>query len=91
MIVDVKRSQRISKASLDSLNAVVLSGRDFFPPHIGLVVSGQYFSCTAKGVKLVIPFPLMLQTFKRKKYKLIFAHLNLAIPHKNAVKEFTAV
>ena len=89
MIVDVKRSQRISEASLDSLNAVVLSGRDFFPPHIGLVVSGQYFSCTAKGVKLGIPFPLMFQTFKRKKFKLVFAHLNVAIPQKNAVKEFT--
>jgi len=89
MIIDVKRSQGISEASFDSLNAIVLSGRDFFPPHIGLVVSGQYFSCTAKGVKLGIPFPLMFQTFKRKKFKLIFAHLNVTILQENVVKEFT--
>ena len=40
-------------------------------------------------MKLGIPFPLMFQTFKRKKFKLIFAHLNVTIPQKYVVKEFS--
>ena len=31
----------------------------------------------------------MFQTFKRKKFKLIFAHLNVTIPQKYVVKEFS--
>ena len=57
-------------------NSIVLSGSNFHPPHIGLAISGQYFSCSANKVKAGISFQKLFNNIKRKNFKIIIAELN---------------
>jgi hypothetical protein len=69
-------------------NAIVLSGKNFVPPHIGLIISGQYFSCSANKVKTGLPFEKVFNNFKRSGYKLIIAELNFQPSKKLAIDIF---
>ena len=57
-------------------SAIVLNGLDFNPPHVGLLLNNMYFSSTANGLKINVPFEHIFNAFKRRKHKVIIASTN---------------
>ena len=60
-------------------SAIVLNGSDFNPPHVGLLLNNMYFSSTANGLKINVPFEHIFNAFKRRKHKVIIASTNINI------------
>ena len=60
-------------------SAIVLNGSDFNPQHVGLLLNNKYFSSTANGLKINVPFEHIFNAFKRRKHKVIIASTNINI------------
>ncbi|MBL17809.1 MAG: hypothetical protein CL848_02895 [Crocinitomicaceae bacterium] len=72
-------NKEISNHSIDNVTGIVLSGNNFIPPHLGLVISGNYFSCSANSVKTNVPFSRIFNKLKRRNHKLLIAELDIPI------------
>ena len=80
MKIDLYRDKvlKLNKLSLIK-SAIVLNGSDFNPPHVGLLLNNMYFSSTANGLKINVPFEHIFNAFKRRKHKVIIASTNVNI------------
>ena len=72
-------NNEISEDSLDKITGILLSGLNFKPPHLSLVINGQYYSCSANSVKSNISFRRIYNSLKKRKYLMLFCELNLSI------------
>ena len=63
------------KLNLDC--AIVLTGEDFNPPHVGLLIGNKYYSCTVSGLKLGFSFIQLCQILSKKKQKVIIFNTSL--------------
>jgi hypothetical protein len=87
MIIPIEK--RIDNQIAKVTNSIVLSGSNLYPPHIGLAISGQYFSCSANKVKTGISFQRVFNNIKRRNYKIIIAELNFIPDYLTAEQVFT--
>ena len=71
-------SEKIDESSIEKINAIVLSGSDLNPPHIGLIILGRYFSCSVSSVITDVPFLRIFKNLKRRNHKIIFAEINIS-------------
>ena len=76
MIINIQNT--IDPKLIKQLDGIVLSGSNFYPPHIGLLISGKYFSCSARSVKKAISFDRVYKKFQIKNFKVIIAELNFS-------------
>ena len=63
------------KLNLDC--AIVLTGEDFNPPHVGLLIGNKYYSCNVSGLKLGFSFIQLCQILSKKKQKVIIFNTSL--------------
>ena len=70
---------QINEDSLDKITGILLSGLNFKPPHLSLVIDGQYYSCSANSVKSNLSFKKIFNKLKRRKNLMLFCELNLPI------------
>ena len=58
------------KLNLDC--AIVLTGEDFNPPHVGLLIGNKYYSCTVSGLKLGFSLFNFVKFYLKKNKRLLF-------------------
>ena len=87
MIINIQNP--IDFKSINKINGIVLSGSNFYPPHIGLILNGKYFSCSAHSVKSAIPFNIVYKKFQIKNFKVVIAELNFSPSNFTAENLFT--
>ena len=68
------------KLNLDC--AIVLNGEDFNPPHVGLLLGNEYYSCTVNGLKLGFSFTQFCQILSRKEQKFVIFNTSLNLDKK---------
>ena len=78
----------INEDSLVKKTGIFLSGLNFSPPHLSLVINGQYYSCSANSVKSNLSFRKIFNKLKRRKYLMIFCELNFPISLNKAKDNF---
>ena len=87
MIINIQN--KINTKSIKHLDGIVLSGSNFYPPHIGLLVKGKYYSCSAYAVKKAIPFNRAFKKFQIKNFKVLIAELHFSPSNFKADHFFT--
>lgn len=74
--IDIKlKSINFEQSLLSKNNWIVLLHKNRIPPHVGLIINGNYNSLTIKGQELNINFNVLLKTIQQKKIEASFIQL----------------
>ena len=72
-------NSEINEDSLGKITGIFLSGLNFKPPHVSLIIDGRYYSCSASSVKSNLSFRKIFNKLKIRKYLMLLCELNLPL------------